>query len=65
MGKLLFVEQLPKYGYFQVVTISGSTLVNAGPALVSVDGIYEYAISNGYTDICIIAGYVHLGGVKN
>ena len=65
MGKMLFVEQILQEGYFQVLTISGSMLEKAGPLLFDVDNLYEYATENGYTDICIVAGYLHLGGVKN
>ena len=64
MGKMLFVEQISNDGYFQTLTLSGSTLVKAGPLLFDVDNLYEYATENGYTDICIVAGCLHLGGVK-
>lgn len=65
MGKMLFVEQISQEGYFQVLTISGLMLVRSGPVLVDGENLYEYATENGYTDICIVAGYLHLGGVTN
>ena len=65
MGKMLFVEQMMQEGYFQVLTISGSMLVKAGPLIFDVENLYEYATENGYNDICLVAGYLHLGGVQN
>lgn len=64
MKKCLYVSQMQN-GYFQVMLMGSEMLLNVGPVLVNVDNLYQYAKSNGYTDICIIAGYLHLGGVQN
>lgn len=61
MKKCLYVEQLQN-GYFQVMTMGSEMLLKAGPVLVNVENLYQYAKENGFTDICIIAGYLHLGG---
>ena len=63
MKKCLYVEQMQN-GFFQVMTMGSGMLLNAGPVLVNVDNLYQYAKDQGYTDICIIAGYLHLGGGK-
>ena len=63
MKKCLYVEQMSN-GYFQVMTMGSEMLLKAGPVLVNVENLYLYAKENDYTDICIIAGYLHLGGVK-
>ena len=63
MKKCLYVSQMQN-GYFQVMTLGPGLLLNAGPLLVNVDNLYQYAKFNGYTDICLIAGYLHLGGAE-
>ena len=63
MKKCLYVEQMQN-GFFQVMTMGSDMLLNAGPVLVNVENLYQFAKDQGYTDICIIAGYLHLGGVE-
>ena len=63
MKKCLYVKQMQN-GFFQAMTMGEDKLLNAGPVLVNVENLYQYAKEQGYTDICIVAGYLHLGGDK-
>ena len=63
MKKCLYVEQVPN-GFFQVMTMGSDMLLKAGPLVIDVNNLYRYARDNKYTDICIIAGYFHMGGIE-
>ena len=63
MKRCLYVYQMQN-GFFQVLTMIGNRLLNAGPLLVDVEELYQFATDNDYTDICLIAGIYHIGGVE-
>lgn len=64
MKKCLYVQRLNSGCFYVMMLMRSGVLVKAGPILLDAEHIFRYAVDNGYTDICIVADYLHLGGVN-
>ena len=63
MKKCLYAEEM-RNDLFLIMTMGDGMLLKAGPIIVDLVDLYKYAKDNGYTDICIVSAYLHLGGGK-